>query len=345
VIDIAVDGDGEIVGSDVYRALVRNHAKLAYSAAGPWLESRGPMPPAITAVPELATNLRQQASVAEALCGQRHRRGALTLQTRESRPVFDGDTLRDVEVDHGNRATRLIEDFMIAANTVTARFLDGHGFASLRRVVRRPRRWDRLVALAAESGERLPDEPDAPALERWLLRRQAADPEHFADLSLAVVKLLGRGEYAVDPAGADAPGHFGLAVPDYTHATAPNRRFADLVTQRLLKAALRGAPPPYSNDELAAIAAHCTEREDAANKVERQVRKAAGALILAPRVGETFDAIVTGAGPKGVWVRLRHPLVEGRVERGAQGLDVGERVRVRLLGVDPARGFIDFARA
>jgi exoribonuclease-2 len=345
VIDVTVDEDGSIAAADLYVADVCNRAKLAYSVIGPWLEGSAPMPPAVAAIQGLADNLRRQDAAAQALCRQRHSRGALTLQTRETRPVFEGDTLREVSVDHGNRATQLIEDFMIAANTATARFLDGHGLPSLRRVVRTPERWDRLVALAAESGERLPATPNALALEQWLLRRQTADPERFPDLSLAVVKLLGRGEYAVDPPGAAAPGHFGLAVPDYTHATAPNRRFADLVTQRLIKAALAGGASPYSEDELTRIASRCTEREDAANRVERQVRKAAAALLIQPRIGETFDGIVTGASPKGVWVRVTHPAVEGRVERGGEGLDVGQRVRVRLLAADPSRGFIDFARA
>jgi exoribonuclease-2 len=344
VIDVLVADDGSIVGADIYAADVCNRAKLAYSSAGPWLEGRGPEPSAVAAVPGLAENLRMQDAIAQALRQQRHDRGALTLETREERPYFEGDTLREAAVDHGNRATQLIEDVMIAANTVTARFLDGHSLPSLRRVVRAPARWGRIVALAAETGGNLPASPDALALESWLLSRQSADPAGFPDLSLAVVKLLGRGEYAVDPPGAAAPGHFGLAVPDYTHATSPNRLYADLVTQRLIKAALSGATSPYSDVELETIATHCTEREDAANRVERQLRKAAAALLIAPRVGDTFDGIVTGASPKGVWVRVRHPIVEGRIERGGAGLDVGEQVRVRLLSVDPSRGFIDFAR-
>ena len=344
VMDVLVAHDGSITGAEVYAADVRNRAKLAYSSVGPWLEGHAGEPPGVGAVPGLADNLRLQDATAQALRQRRHDRGALTLETREARPYFDGDSLREAAVDHGNRATQLIEDFMIAANTVTARFLDGRGLPSLRRVVRAPERWDRIMALAAETGVALPSAPDAVALEKWLLHRQAVDPASFPDLSLAVVKLLGRGEYAVDPPGAAAPGHFGLAVPDYTHATAPNRRYADLVTQRLIKVALSGSPSPYTDAELATIATHCTEREDAANRVERQLRKAAAALLIAPRIGDVFDGIVTGASSKGVWVRVRHPMVEGRIERGGTGLDVGEHVRVRLLSVDPARGFIDFAR-
>jgi exoribonuclease-2 len=343
VAECLVDAGGSVTAWQFYAATVRNRAKLAYSSVGPWLEGQGPLPAAIGEVPGLDANVRRQDEVAQALRQQRHQRGALTLSTLETRPVFEGDALREVTVDHANRATQLIEDFMIAANTATARFLDEHGLCSLRRVVKTPARWERIVALAAETGTTLPGSADAPALERWLLERQAADPGRFADLSLAVVKLLGRGEYAVDPPGASAPGHFGLAVPDYTHATAPNRRFADLVTQRLIKSALAGAASPYSEGELDAIARHCTEREDAANRVERQVRKSAAALLLQPRIGEIFDAIVTGASNKGVWVRLQRPMVEGRVERGGAGLEVGQRVRVRLIGVDAAKGFIDFA--
>lgn len=345
VIDLVVGADGVVRSSDVYAATVRNRAKLAYGSVGAWLEGRGAAPPGVTATPGLEANLRRQDEVAQALERARHAQGALSLRTAEARPVFDGDVLQDLDIAEHNRASSLIENFMIGANTAAARFLDTHGFPSIRRVVRKPKRWDRIVAIAAETGDRLPPEPDARALEAWLVRRYAADDERFADLSLSVVKLLGRGEYIVNRPGAPPVGHFGLAVPDYTHATAPNRRFADLVTQRLVKAALVGAPAPYADEELAGVAAHCTEREDAANRVERQVGKAAAAFVLTPRIGETFDAIVTGASPKGTWVRLRRPPIEGRLDRGAQGLDVGDPVRVRLMRTDPERGFIDFDRA
>jgi exoribonuclease-2 len=265
------------------------------------------------------------------------------LETLEVRAVFDDGRISDLQPDQKNRAKELIEDFMIAANGVTARFLEQKGLPSVRRVLRVPKRWDRIVALAAETGERLPLKPNAAALDEFLARRRDADPERFADLSLAVVKLLGSGEYALEIPGQRTEGHFGLAVRDYTHSTAPNRRFPDLIAQRLLKAALAGARCPYSNEELATLARHCTFQEDNADKVERQVRKSAAAQLLAPRVGASFDAIVTGASEKGTWVRISGPTAEGRVVRGYQGLDVGERVRVKLLETDVRRGFIDFA--
>ena len=356
VIDYLVNDDGSLGESDVYAAVVRNHAKLAYPSVGAWLEGNAPPPPKIAEVPGLDANLRQQDRAAQALKKRRHQLGALTLATIEPRPVFEDDTLRDLTETQHNRATELIEDLMIASNGVIARFLAGHGLASLRRVVRVPQKWPRIVDLAAQHGSRLPEHPDAVALEEWLLRRRAEDPQHFPDLSLSVVKLLGRGEYVVEQPGEDATGHFGLAVQDYTHSTAPNRRFPDLVAQRIVKAALpRGVEesaaraqrtaPPYDDGELQAIAERCTEREDAANKVERLVRKAAAALLLQSRIGERFDAIVTGASEKGTWVRIRRPPVEGRLERGYEGLDVGDQVRVKLVHTDPARGFIDFARS
>jgi VacB/RNase II family 3'-5' exoribonuclease len=346
IVDMTIDSDGSIRESHVYLAVVRNHAKLAYPSVGAWLEGQGPAPAALTAVAGLAENLRQQDTIARALKASRHRRGALTLDTIEGRPVFDGDTVRDVAVVQRTRASELIEDFMIAVNTCTAQFLESAGFSSLRRIVRVPERWPRLVTLAADTGTTLPSTPDAAALEAWLLQRRQDDPDRFPELSLTVVKLLGRGEYVVEAPNEPTPDHFGLAVDDYTHATAPNRRFADLVTQRLVKAAIAARRVPYSDETLTAIAARCMEREDAANRVERQVRKAAAALVLEHRIGELFDAVVTGASAKGIWVRLRHPVVEGRLEgRGVAtaGWQVGDRLRVRLVHVDPAKGFIDFA--
>lgn len=343
VIDLIVDAGGAVTETSLYPALVRNQAKLAYSGVGAWLENRGDMPPKIGGVPGLADNLRAQDAAAQALRRRRHERGALTLHSTEARPVFTADALRDMVVETSNRATGLIEDFMIAANVATARFLASKGAASLRRIVRVPERWPRLVDLAARTGDRLPKNPDGPALEAWLLRRQAADPERFPDLSLSVVKLLGRGEYVVERPGNEGEGHFGLAVHDYTHATAPNRRFADLLTQRLIKAAVAGTAPPYTDEELDTLAAHCTDREDAANRVERQVQKAAMALLLSERIGETFDALVTGVTPQGTWVRVRHPPAEGRLEHTMRHLDVGDAVRVRLASVNVDKGFIDFA--
>jgi VacB/RNase II family 3'-5' exoribonuclease len=349
VVEYVVTADGSVGTSDVYEAVVRNRAKLAYPGVGAWLEGSGPMPQKIGDVTGLAENLKQQDRAARALKERRHAMGALTLTTIEAQPVFEDDTLRDLAESQHNRATELIEDFMIASNGVVARFLESRGFSSLRRVVRTPRKWERIVDLAAQQGFHLPDEPDAVALEEWLLREHASDPQRFPDLSLSVVKLLGRGEYVVERPGGSSMGHFGLAVQDYAHSTAPNRRFPDLVAQRLVKVALRseGPPPdpPYTDAALDAIAQRCTEREDAANKVERLVRKAAAALLLQSRIGERFDALVTGASEKGTWVRIRRPLVEGRLERGYEGLEVGDRVRVKLIHTDPARGFIDFARS
>ncbi len=344
VVAMTVAPDGALAAADVFRAVVRNHAKLAYNAVAAWLEDTGPAPAAVTAVSGLAENLRLQDQVAQRLRQLRHEQGALDLQTIEARPVFDADRLLDLTPDERNRAKELIEDVMIAANGVTARFLTARGLSSLRRIVRSPKRWERIVEVAARLGETLPGAPDAAALAAFLTRRRAADPLRFPDLSLTIIKLLGAGEYVVERPGENATGHFGLAVKDYTHATAPNRRFPDLVTQRLLKAALAGSPPPYGADELASLATHCTTQEDAANKVERQVAKSAAALLLAGRRGQTFDAIVTGAADKGTWVRIFHPPVEGRLMRGTEGMDVGERLRVRLLDTDVERGFIDFER-
>jgi exoribonuclease-2 len=344
VVQFATSADGAVVDGDVCRARVINRAKLAYDAVAAWLEGAGPLPPAIAAVPGLEAQLRRQDGVAQAMRALRHRRGALSLESTEARAVFDGDTLADLRSDAPNRAKQLIEDFMVAANGVTARFLAARGLWALRRVLRTPERWDRIVEIARRLGEELPTAPDAAALETFLARRRAADADRFADLSLSVIKLLGRGEYALDRPGHDGDGHFGLAVSDYTHSTAPNRRFPDLVTQRLVKAALGARPAPYAAGDLATLARHCTEQEDAANKVERQVRKSAAALLLEQRVGQRFEGLVTGAADKGTWVRILRPPVEGRVVRGAGRLDVGDRVTVELVATDVERGFIDFAR-
>ena len=345
VVEMTVAPDGGVTAPDLYRARLVNRAKLAYDAVAAWLDGRGPAPAPLAALPGLDEQLRLQDRVAQALRQVRHAHGALSLETIQSRAVFEGDALRDLLVDEKNRAKALIEDLMIAANGVTARFLEQKGFTALRRVVRSPRRWDRIVALAAELHEPLPATPDAAALNGFLGRRRIADPERFPDLSLSVIKLMGAGEYAVDVPGEASPGHFGLAVRDYTHSTAPNRRYPDLVTQRLLKAALAGRPTPYPVEALRDLARRCTEQEDAAAKVERQVSKSAAALLLRGRIGERFDAIVTGVSDGGTWVRISTPPVEGRVVRGFQGLDVGARTRVELVRTDVARGFIDFARA
>jgi len=352
VVDMVVDAEGLVAPTDgtdpqhastVYRARVVNHAQLAYNAVAAWLDADAMAPPKIAALPGLDEQLRLQDRVAQAMKRQRHARGALGLETNETRPVFSDGVLTDLRSDVGNRAKELIANFMIAANGVTARWLEQHKLPSLRRMLRTPARWDRIVALAAQAGETLPEVASAAALDAFLAKRRVADPARFADLSLAIVKLLGSGEYMLSVPGRATPGHFGLAVNDYTHSTAPNRRFPDLVTQRLLKAALDGGPMPYGEAELETLAAHCTVQEDNAAKVERQVRKSAAALLLAERIGQRFDALVTGASAKGTWVRINHPNVEGRVVRGFDGLDVGEKVRVELVAVDAARGHIDFA--
>ncbi len=344
VVELTIGADGSLQGSDIYRARVRNHAKLAYDGVAAWLEGNGGVPEGIAAVNGLAENLRLQDRTAQSLKSLRHVRGALSLETLESKPVFDGDRIRDLEVEQKNRAKEIIEDFMIAANGVTARYLAARNFPSIRRVVRTPKRWDRIIDLAREHGFRLPDEPDSAALDTFLVKQKAADPLRFPDLSLVVIKLLGAGEYVAESPGGTAPGHFGLAVKDYAHSTPPNRRYADLITQRLLKAAIAGRAAPYGYAELDALARHFTEEEDAANKVERQVGKSAAALLLESRVGERFDAIVTGASVKGTWARLLSVPVDGRVVRGFEGVDVGDRIQVQLTAVEVERGYIDFRK-
>lgn len=344
---IVVEMVGDVASggtSSVYRAVVRNQAKLAYPSVGAWLEGRGEMPGAIGTVAGLAENLRLQDQAAQRLKALRHEQGALELETLEVHASFDGDALSGLVTEQRNRAKEIIEDFMIAANGVIARFLVEHRFPVMRRVVRAPERWQRIVDLAAQNDGALPPAPDAIALHNFLARRRREDPDGFPDLSLSVIKLLGRGEYEASFPGQEVKGHFGLAVTDYTHSTAPNRRYPDLITQRLVKAALAGKGAPYERKPLEALAAHCTKKEDDAEKVERLLRKAAAACLLSDRIGDEFDGIVTGASPKGTWARIFEPPVEGRIEQGAAGLDVGDRVRVKLIQTDPERGFIDFAR-
>jgi len=342
VVEMIIAEDGSLQGSDLYSATVRNRAKLAYNSVADWLEGSGPMPQVIGMVDGLDENLRLQDRAAQKLKALRHVHGALNLETIEARPVFDGDELKDLEAERKNRAKEIIEDFMIAANGVAARYLASKMFPSLRRVVRTPKRWDRIIELASDHGFTLPQKPDSKALEQFLISAKAADPLRFPDLSLTVIKLMGAGEYVVELPGGSATGHFGLAVRDYAHSTAPNRRYPDLITQRLLKAALAGSSLPYKNDELQALAQHCTEEEDAAKKVERQVGKSAAAMLLESRIGERFAAIVTGASDKGTWVRLLHPPIEGRLVSGFGGMDVGHRLRVELIHTDVERGYIDF---
>jgi len=344
VVEIQVRQDGELVESNVYKAWVCNHAKLAYNSVAKWLENSGPIPEALANIPGLDGNLRVQDQTAQKMKKLRHLHGALDLDTLEAKPVFDGDQIRDLEIEVKNRAKEIIEDFMIAVNGVTARFLSAKKFPSIRRVVRTPKRWERIVVIAKEHNFRLPESPDSKSLEEFLLTQKEKDPLRFPDLSLAVIKLLGPGEYVAESPDDDIQGHFGLAVKDYGHSTAPNRRYPDLITQRLIKAALEGKPSPYQKSELDVLAAHCTVAEDAANKVERQVGKSAAALLLESRIGEKFDSIVTGASQKGTWVRLLTVPVEGKLVYGFEEVDVGDRIRVQLNSVDVEKGFIDFRK-
>ncbi|HEX4786041.1 MAG TPA: RNB domain-containing ribonuclease [Candidatus Sulfotelmatobacter sp.] len=343
VIEFLVDSSGIVSSPAVYRAVVRNRAQLQYNSVGAWLEGKSAPPPKVSASSDLQAQLKLQDEVAQKLKTQRFQHGALSLQTDELQPLLLNEQVVDVVQQQKNHATDLIEDFMVAANGVVARQLEK--VSSLRRIVRTPKRWDRIVQLAATKGETLPAQPDSKALNDFLLRRKAADPDHFADLSLAVIKLIGPGEYVLERPGDVAAGHFGLAVQDYTHSTAPNRRFADVVSQRLLKAMLAGQKSPYSDDELTTIAANCTEKEDAARKVERAMSKRMAAVAMQKKIGQLFDAVVTGATDHGTFVRISQPHIEGLLAQGEQGLDVGDRLRVKLIRTDAQKGYIDFARA
>ncbi len=345
VIDMTVGPDGRLMGSEIYGAMVRNYAKLAYNSVAAWLEGgEGHMPVSVAEVKDLAENLRLQNRMAQILKKHRQEHGALDLETIEARPIFVEDIIEDLEIERRNQAKEIIEDFMIAANGVTARYLKVRGLPSLRRVVRSPKRWERIVEVAAQHGFQLPQGPDSRALALFLAGQRAADPVRFPDLSLTVIKLMGKGEYVVETPEEKTIGHFGLAVRDYTHSTAPNRRFPDLITQRLLKAALRGDRLPYEPEDLEKMARHCTAKEDDATKVERRVGKSAAALLLASKIGETFEGICTGAADKGTWVRIFHPPLEGRLLYGFAGVDVGHRIRVELIHTDVERGYIDFKR-
>ena len=344
VIEFLVGAGGAFSSPSIYRALVRNRAQLTYNGVGPWLEGAAAAPPKVAASADLAAQLKLQDEAAGLLREARHRLGALTFDRLEAQPVIANGRVEDIRARAANRAAHLIEDFMIAANEVMARTLRAAGVASIRRVVKAPERWERIVELAAQHGGKLPPNPDAAALNTFLMSRKQADPVHYADVSLAVLKLMGPGEYVLQRPADDPQGHFGLAAHDYTHSTAPNRRFADVVTQRLLKAQREGAPSPYSEAELEGIARNCTLKEDAARKVQRNMIKRMAAVALQNRVGQEFSGVVTGVTPKGVFVRVFDPPVEGRLMRGEQGLDVGDRLRVTLLSTDPRRGFIDFGK-
>ncbi len=342
VIEMLIAADGSIASSSAYPALVRNRAQLTYSSVGPWLEGTAAAPAKVAASAELQAQLKLQDEAAQALRRERHRLGALTFDRAEVQPVIANGQVRDISARRANRASQLIEDLMIGANEVMARRLRDAGVSSIRRVVKAPERWARIMELAERYSDKLPPEPDAGALNEFLMRREQADPVHYADISLSVLKLMGPGEYVASRPGDTGQGHFGLAAQDYTHSTAPNRRFADLVTQRLLKALAAKAASPYTDDELDAIARNCTLKEDAARKVQRNMTKRIAAVALQHRVGQSFSAVVTGVTPKGVFVRIVDPPVEGRLMSGDHGVDVGDRLQVTLLGADPQRGFIDF---
>jgi len=342
VIEYTVDKAGTAADGKAYRALVHNRAQLAYNSVGAWLEGKGPAPAKVAANADLAAQLKLQDTAAQRMVDGRFQHGALDLETIETRPVMLADQAVEIARLTKNRATSLIEEFMVAANSVIARTFEDAGVASIRRIVRTPKRWDRIVELAQGLGTTLPAEPDSKALNDFLLAQKQKDPDHFPDLSLATVKLMGPGEYVLVKPNEVSPGHFGLAVQDYTHSTAPNRRFPDMVTQRLMKAWLAKAPQPYSFDDLNAIAVRCTLMEDNARKVEREMQKRIAAVVLHPRIGQSFPAIVTGVNHYGTFVRTLDPHVDGMVVQGGKGLDVGDRVTVKLISTDPQRGFIDF---
>lgn len=342
ITEFCVDAKGIVSDGKIYRAVVQNKAQLAYNAVGAWLEGKGTIPEKIGKSKELEQQLRLQDEAAQRMVGARFQHGALDLETIETRPLMQHEEAVDLVRQVKNRATSLIEEFMVAANGVMARFLDAAKVPSIRRVVRTPKRWERIVELARGLGTNLPAEPDSKALNEFLLEQRRTDPVHFPDLSLSVIKLLGPGEYIMVRPGEESPGHFGLAVQDYTHSTAPNRRFPDMVTQRLLKSVKAAANSPYAADDLQAIATRCTEMEDAARHVEREMQKRIAAVVLHPRIGQSFAGIVTGVNQHGTFARALEPHVEGMVIRGGKGLDVGDRVTVKLVGTNPERGFIDF---
>ncbi len=343
VIEFIAGADGCVKSGNVYRAIVRNQAQLTYNGVGTWLDGKGPAPAKVASSPDLQAQLKLQDEVAQALMNQRYRHGALNLESSELRPVVVGQQVVDVMGQQKNHGTELIEDFMIAANGTVARMLEK--VSSLRRIVKTPEHWDRIVQLAAVHGVTLPAEPDSKALNDFLLQRKAADPDSFSALSLAVIKLIGPGEYVLERPGDPEIGHFGLAVQDYTHSTAPNRRFPDLVTQRLIKALLAGQPAPYSDSELDAIAKHCTEQEDAAQKVEREMAKRLAAIAMSHKIGQVFDAVVANVGSHGTFVRLLQLHMDGLLAQGANGAKVGDRLRVKLTRADVQRGYLDFARS
>ncbi|HEX8737492.1 MAG TPA: RNB domain-containing ribonuclease [Pyrinomonadaceae bacterium] len=344
VTEIIISQNGEVETASIFRALVHNYAKLSYEEIGAWLEGNGALPEAVAQISEMEAQILLQKEAAQRLRQFRKQNGALEFETVEAKPVFENDKITGLQTEKRSVARDIIENFMVTANVRMAEFLEKQTAVSLRRVVRTPERWNRIVEIARALGEDLPEKPDSFALAEFLARRKAADAEHYPDLSLSIIKLLGASEYVVqDAGGAQADGHFGLAVSDYTHSTAPNRRYADLIVQRLVKATLSGEPSPYTFEELSEIAAHCNERESASRKIERRMRKTIAASVMASHVGETFEAIVTGITAGGTFARITIPPVDGRIVKGEAGLQVGEKVIVRLLKTEPERGFIDFA--
>lgn len=346
VVEFVVDASGVVGQESIYRAVVRNKAQLAYSKVGPWLEGTAAPDEKVAASAELQAQLKLQNEAALALRAERVRQGALEFNRTEADPVVVDGHVQEIRNKTHNDATDLIEEFMIGANGVGARMLKAAKRSCIRRIVKTPERWDRIVELVGRHGTKLPSEPDSGALNTFLQAQRVSDSIHYPDLALAIIKLMGPGEYVLTPGNdSNPPGHFGLAAEDYTHSTAPNRRFPDLVTQRLVKAMLANQPAPYTDAELDEIAKQCNLQERAARKVERAMQKRVAAVALADRVGQTFHGVVTGAGDKGTWVRVFHPPVEGKVVQGERGLDVGDTVDVKLIHTDPVHAFIDFARA
>lgn len=343
VIKVLVDTQGNIKSSSIFSALVHNYAKLTYNAIGAWLEGRAEAPLKVTRNHGLEQALKCQHEVAQLLKQKRHALGTLTLESPEPEAHILENKQVLLELPAHNAAHQLIEHFMIAANNCFARHFLQAKIPSLRRIVRTPKRWDRIVKIANDLGESLPEKPDSKALDMFLVKQKQIDPVAFLDLSLSIIKMLGSGEYIVEVPGEPPIGHFGLALKEYTHSTAPNRRFPDLIAQRQYKAFLNKESDPYPLNQLKKLADHCTKQEDAATKVERQLMKSAAALLLSSSIGKTFNGIITGANEKGTWVRIFQPPAEGKVVSGFDGLDVGDRVTVRLEGVNIELGFIDFS--
>ena len=344
VIEYTVLQDGSTRPGNIYPAIVQNQAKLVYEVVGEWLEERNAFPYDSLKIPELADQLLLQHEAAERMKEQRAKQGFLDLLTIEASPVMDGGNVTGLVVQKESPAHSLIEEFMIAANRTLVNHLKDASYPMVQRIVRTPRNWDGIIEEAASRHMKLPKDPDAQALAGFLLSQKKADPESFPDLSLTIVKLMGPGEYVGIAPGEDSVGHFALAVTDYTHGTAPNRRYVDIIIQRLIKAVVATQPSPYGIDELVMLADHLSATEKAAKKVERFMIKAAAAVLLRDRIGEEFRAIVTGAADKGTYARIIDPPVEGRIVRNEKGLKVGNKILVRLLNTDPEQGFIDLER-